>query len=676
MMPNESRFGLIRMGSNLSIALVGNPNSGKTSIFNHITDGYESIGNWAGVTVEKKVGRLPRNLGNCIDLPGVYTLSPLSRDEEVVTRFFLEEQVSGLLNIVDATQLQRHLYLTIQLLEMGMPTILLLNMMDLAKHQGLHIDIQQLGQLLHIPIVPVVARKRKGIEDVLTEIGQLEEYHPQFHLPYGKLESLLIKIEEAIPSHQLPSRWLALQWLEGNRIVEQMLRASLSEEEKERWKQEAEALLDESVEQYIRHCREAWIAGLVQRVVTREDGKSHQFTKQLDQMVLHPYLGILSFFLLIFLIFKATFDWIGGPLSALLEQFLFGPVQAVIAQGLHSMDAHPFLSDMVLEGIIPGVGSVLVFLPQIFTLFFFLSFIEDSGYMARVALVMDKALEKVGLNGKAFIPLLIGFGCNVPGVMAARIIENPKERLITMLITPFMSCSARLAVFTLFIQLFFQEHQALVLLSLYLLSIVVALLTAKVLSRSLTREESSPFVIELPPYRIPYFPILLRSTWEKGKGFLYKAGTFIFAGSVVIWLLSHFGPSGYNVPADESFLAWLGMALAPVFEPLGFGHWQIGVALLSGFLAKEVIISSLNIAFALPDVTQLQALLAQLFTPWQSYSFMVFLMFYIPCIATVRMIRQESGASRWMWLSIGASLGIAYVLAFVIYHGGRLLGFD
>jgi ferrous iron transport protein B len=342
---------------------------------------------------------------------------------------------------------------------------------------------------------------------------------------------------------------------------------------------------------------------------------------------------------------------------------------------LNMLGASSFIKALVIDGIVAGVGGVLVFVPQIFILFLFISILEDSGYMARVALVMDRLMESVGLNGKAFIPMIIGFGCNVPGIMAARTIETPKERLLTILLTPLMSCSARLPVYALFVGAFFVQHKALVVLSLYVMGIFMSLLMAKLFSRTILKGETSLFVIELPPYRKPQLKALFRSTWEKGKGFVKKAGTFIFAGSVIIWLLSYAGPNGFKVDMDDSFLAVIGGIFAPILAPLGFGTWQAGASLIIGFLAKESIISTMSIIYFVPDEAGLQGLLSKYYTPLAAYSFMTFILLYIPCLATTATIYKETSSKKWTAFAIGYSLTIAYVLSLIIYQGGKLLGF-
>ncbi|MEW8987756.1 MAG: ferrous iron transport protein B, partial [Bacillus sp. (in: firmicutes)] len=367
-------------------------------------------------------------------------------------------------------------------------------------------------------------------------------------------------------------------------------------------------------------------------------------SERVDKIVTNKFLGIPLFLIVMYLLFMLTFDWLGFPLSDALDALISGPITSVIDSLLSAVGASTFIEALVLDGIVAGVGGVLVFVPQIFILFLFISILEDSGYMARVALVMDRLMEMVGLNGKAFIPMMIGFGCNVPGIMAARTIETPKERLMTILLTPLMSCSARLPVYALFVGAFFVGHKAVVVLSLYVLGIVISLLLATLFSKTILKGETSLFVIELPPYRRPQVQALWRSTWEKGKGFIKKAGTFIFAGSVLIWLLAYLGPGGTDVAMDDSFLAAIGGILAPIFEPIGFGTWQASASLITGFLAKEAIISTMNIIYFVPDEAGLQGLLATYYTPLAAYSFMAFILLYIPCLATTATIYKETGS--------------------------------
>lgn len=666
------------------IALLGNPNTGKTSLFNHLTGSYEYVGNWSGVTVEKKIGILKHYQGQLIDLPGIYTLSPLSRDESVVSKFLIEDHVDGLVNIVDASQLERNLLLTIQLLELGKPLIIGLNMVDVASGRGVEVDETALAQSLGVPIVPIVARSGKGCESLGQQLAHIDnESREPLNLYYGNIvEKGFHKLSSLFAQHldhHIPHRWLALQYFEGNEIVQEYVQRSVNSEQLAAILHETERDVADNhsgvqLSYFIYSVRREYIQAIIQKAVKRNEHTNKPLTERIDQIVTNKFLGMPIFLLFMFIVFKLTFDWLGTPLSDGLDGFFSGPLTEWISIGLTQIGASEFIQALILDGIVTGVGGVLVFVPQIFILFFFISLLEDSGYMARAALVTDKIMEAVGLNGKAFIPMIIGFGCNVPAVMAARTIEQPKERLLTILLTPLMSCSARLPVYALFVGAFFAEYQSLIVFSLYLLGIVIALLLAKLFSMLLLREEPSLFVIELPPYRLPQSKTLFRSTWDKGKGFIRKAGTFIFGGSVVIWLLTYAGPAGLNVEMDNSFLAAIGGLFAPLLAPLGFGTWQAGAALLTGFLAKEIVVSTMNIIYHVPNAETLQNLMAVQYTPLSAFSFMVFVLLYVPCVATVAAIKKETGSAKWTLFSVVYALVLAYSLTLIIYQVGRLLG--
>lgn len=666
----------------LNIALIGNPNTGKTSLFNNLTGTYQYVGNWSGVTVEKKVGAIKNNRGNLIDLPGVYSLSPLSKDEAVVSNFFVSESFDGLINIVDAAQLERNLMLTIQLLEFQKPLIVGLNMMDVAGRRGILINPSTLSEILQVPVVPIDARAGKGTVEMNDLLSTIHHSESHIEMEYGNIVEESIKtISSLLPIDlAIPKRWIAIQVLEGNKEVENYIKSfEKADQIYQVVNQTSEQLINENLasnpSKWIYSVRKEKIAQIIEMAVVREKNEVKTVTDRIDKIVTHPIIGIPIFLLTMFLMFKLTFDWLGQPLSDSLDGFMSGALTDWITNGLNAIHASNFIKAVILEGIVAGVGGVLVFVPQIFILFFLISFLEDFGYMSRAALVMDRAMEMVGLTGKAFIPMIIGFGCNVPGVMAARTIEQPRERLLTILLTPLMSCSARLPVYALFVGAFFVKNQALVVFSLYVLGIVVALLLAKVFSTTILKGEFSLFVVELPPYRMPQGKALFRSTWDKGKGFVRKAGTFIFGGSVVIWLLSYMGPGGIDVPMDDSFLAMIGGVLAPILAPLGFGTWQAGASLLTGFLAKEVVVSAMNIIYHAPNESSLQGLLSTQFDVLSAFSFMVFVLLYVPCLATVATIRKESGSTKWTYFSIGYALIIAYILSFVIYQVGRLLGY-
>lgn len=659
-----------------SYCILGNPNVGKTSLFNALTGTYEYVGNWSGVTVEKKVGRLKQHIGDFVDLPGIYELSPISKDEMVVTDYLLNSQFSGMINIIDASQLKRNLQLTVQLMELGAPLIIGLNMVDVATKRGIRINQQALMKKLKLPLLPIIARNGKGTHQLLDSLKDngLSKNRP-LKLNYGKhIEATISQIESHLTSStsidkQL-ARFISIQFLLENPKIHDflddavlkeitLLRQNLSEE------------LDNSIRDEIQATRNTYIDNILKDTVEYPDEERQYFTHRIDRILTNKYLGIPIFLIIMWLIFHVTFTWIGTPISDALDEFLGGTFTDTVSNLMDKLGLVPFLQDLINDGIIAGVGAVLVFVPQILVLFFFISLLEDSGYMSRIAILMDRIMEYFGLSGKSFIPMIIGFGCNVPSIMAARSIESEKERLTTILIAPFMSCSARLPVYALFVGVFFESHQALIVLSLYVLGIVVALLTSVLLTKTVLKNDDSVFIVELPTYRLPSVKTLWRSTWEKAKGFVKKAGTFIFAGSVIIWLLNYTGPGGFNVDVNDSFLHSIGSFFAVLVAPLGFGSWQAGATLIPGFLAKEVIVSSMAIIYA-SDEAGLVNIIQSHFTPLSAYSFMIFILLYIPCLSTVATIRKETYSLKWTILAVAYPLITAYLLSFVFYQIGLL----
>lgn len=663
------------------IALIGNPNTGKTCLFNALTGSYQYVGNWSGVTVEKKIGNLRGKKGLLVDLPGIYSINPISEDETVVTDYLLNEGDTSIINIVDASQLRRNLQVTIQLLERGKNLVLGLNMIDVALNQGIKVDTACLQKKLGVPVIPLIARTEQGIDLLNKQLENSNSTTEVLTLDYGPIVEQAIKnIEKNLPVDDIhvSKRWLSIQFLDGNERVNQFYNhyQSYPVMENIRLKTEKKLIKEQKVQSlahYLSNMREIYIDKIIEEAVTTAQSGNKNWTKKVDQIVTNQFLGIPIFLFLMYLMFMLTFDWLGFPISDLLDAFLSGPITSGIESVLGFIGANTFIHALILDGIVAGVGGVIVFMPQIFILFCCLSLLEDSGYMARVTIVMDRLMQAIGLNGKAFIPLIIGFGCNVPGVMAARSIEQPSDRLVTMMMSPFMSCSARLPVYALFASAFFVSNQALIVLSLYVLGIIVAIILAKFLSATTFKNEKSLFIIELPPYRMPQWRTLWRATWEKGKGFLRKAGTYIFGGSVLIWFLSYAGPGGLAVDMNDSYLAMIGGIIAPLFAPLGFGNWQAAASLLTGFLAKEIVVSTMSIIYFVPEM-ELQGLIGGQFSALTAYGFMAFILLYIPCLATVAVIKKETNSRKWTFLSIVYGFVSAYILVFIIYQVGSLLG--
>lgn len=662
-----------------TVALMGNPNTGKTTIFNQITDTYAYVGNWTGVTVEKKMGNIKHSEIVVTDLPGIYSLNPITKDESVAINYLLTDDADIILNVTNAGQLKRNLLLSIELLEFGRPTVIALNMIDDLKRSGMYYDIDTLSERLGCHIETTNARNKDGIKELRDELLNM----PADELPDGAALELdyPFMVKQAIrqASEQLVAdydmkpafaRWLSIQYINKNKIirkyaVKNALKPLLEQQE----------YYDaQKFENKIFNTRLAFIdATLAAATKNLESTKNVEMTSKIDKIITHPLLGLPVFILIFLLMFKLSFDWIGTPISDQLDALLSGPISTYANQFLISVGAMPFLRSLIVDGVIAGVGGVLTFIPQIFTLFACISILEDSGYMARAALVTDRIMQTIGLNGKAFIPLIIGFGCNVTGIMAARTIEQPKERLITTLISPFMSCSARLPIYSLFVAAFFPRNQALIVLSIYFLGIIVALTMAKIYQVVFKVKDSTVFIVELPKYHIPRLDIIWRGTWDKSKGFVKKAGTIIFAGTVLIWLMSNFGPSGFVTDIDNSFSALLGKVLLPVFAPIGITSWEAISALFTGIMAKEVISSSMMVLFHTSSQTALIAAFGQMFTPVAAYSMLVFVLLYVPCFATIGTIKSETGSTKWAVYSVVSSLVIAYVISFIIFQVGSLL---
>jgi ferrous iron transport protein B len=673
---NEERFVL---------ALAGNPNSGKTTIFNNLTGAHQHVGNWPGVTVEKKEGRLVfgGKVVRVVDLPGTYSLGGYSEDEAVARDYILFERPDVVINIIDASNLERNLYLTVQLLEMGANVVVVLNMYDELKARQIEIDVPKLAELLGVPVVPAVATRGQGMEKVVSLALQAAgtKERQLLKINYGKeMETEIANLAQEITKNQdlgeFNPRWLAVKLLEGDEGVLKRLRKYTGTDMLSALRSEAVKRLEgkygEDIDALVADRRYGFIGGLAKEVVTRRQTAEARLmtSDKIDNVVTNRYLGIPIFLLSMWLVFQFTFS-LSAPLTGWIEIF-FEWLAGITEVLLVSLGVSGMISSLAVDGIIGGLGAVLVFIPPIFLLFFAISLLEDSGYMARVAYIMDRFMHSLGLHGKSFIPLLIGFGCNVPAVMATRTLENKSDRLITILINPLMSCSARLPVYVLFAGVFFASYQGLVILSLYLLGIVLAIMMGMLLKRFFFKGETSHFVMELPPYRVPTLKGCFIHMWERGSIFLRKVGKIIFTVVVLVWVLSSL-PAGVEYASQESILGRIGSFLAPVFEPAGFGDWEAAVALVFGFLAKEVVVGTLGVIYGMEEAG-LTEVLAQQWTMLSAYAFMVMTLVYTPCVATLGAIKRETNSWGWTAFAVGYSLVLGWLLAVLIYQGGRLFG--
>lgn len=674
-----------RAGKKLRLALVGNPNCGKTTLFNALTGSNQYVGNWPGVTVEKVEGRasVDDKPVTIVDLPGIYSLSPYSMEEIVARNFIVEEHPDAIINIVDATNIERNLYLTVQLLEMERPTVLALNFMDEVKRHGDTIDCDKLSKALGIPIVPITARSGGNIEELLRVAyrqaeggftlepdGLYDDYTHEIHHKIGAL------IHDRAYAVGIPAHWASIKLIEGDKLVENALGLSDATTE------QVNALAAEYEGSYDLGDRETLVADsryrFIQRIVHLAvvKGRAHDaltLSDKIDSVVTNRYLAIPVFLLLMFSMFALTFGPIGSFLSDQVDILINGYLSRWADMFLTASGVAGWVNSLVTDGIIRGVGGVLTFLPQISLLFLFLSLLEDSGYMARAAFIMDRLLRRFGLSGKAFIPMLMGFGCTVPAVMGARTMENEKDRRMTIMLVPFMSCSARLPVYGLMTAAFFPKYGGVVVFSLYLIGLLFAALSGILLKRTMFRGMPAAFVLELPPYRLPTLKNCALHVWERVRGFLVKAGTLILAMSVVLWLLQTFGPDFQMVEDPSvSILGHIGGILAPLLKPLGFGTWQAAVALLSGLIAKEAVVSSMSLLYGFSTLdsgaTIAQALSATFATPAAAYAFLVFVLLYVPCVAAVATIRKEMNSLSWTLRSIAWQLGAAWLGAFLVYH--------
>ena len=685
----------------IKVALVGNPNCGKTSLFNIASGSHEHVGNYSGVTVDAKEGTFEHGGYTflLVDLPGTYSLSAYSPEELYVRKNLIEEMPDVVVNVVDASNLQRNLYLTTQLIDMNLRVVMALNMYDELNAKGDKLDIRQLGYLLGMPVIPTVSRTGEGIERLFDTVVQIYENSDphlarHIHINHGsELEFSIDRLKALIKQNtdirdEYSTRYLSIKYLENDKEVETVVEALANRDEiiaaRFEENKRVKEILGSSLESSIVDAKYAFVQGALAETYQPYQGKRrrHTLTDKIDSIVTNRWLAFPIFFFLLYLVFNLTFVIGEYPMNWIewLVQKFGAFVSSIMADG--------WLKDLVADGIIGGVGSVLVFLPNILLLYLFISLLEDSGYMARAAFIMDRLMHKIGLHGKSFIPMIMGFGCNVPAVMATRTIESPKSRLITMLIIPLMSCAGRMPVYILIAGAFFPRHAGLVLLGMYALGIVLAIIAAKIMS-GFFKDDDLPFVMELPPYRIPTYRSILRHTWEKGKQYLQKMSGIILVCSMALWFLGYFpnhdAYSSVREQQEHSFIGYVGKAMEPVLEPLGF-DWRMGVGIVAGVGAKELVVSTLGVMYAddepldvaVPDVsdetsgdTRLQRALTRSVTPAGALAYMVFILLYFPCIATFVAIRRESGSWKWAIFTAVYTIVLAWVAAFITF---RLFG--
>ncbi|MEG1473947.1 MAG: ferrous iron transport protein B [Christensenella sp.] len=659
--------------SNL-IALAGNQNCGKTTLFNQLTGSNQHVGNFPGVTVEHKEGKIKGEKMSVVDLPGIYSLSPYTPEEIVSRDFIVQQNPDAIINIVDATNLQRNLYLTLQLIELQKPMVMALNMMDEVRANGITIDIKQLSDELGIPVVPISAAKNQGMEELIEELKRVvakKQLPSRIDFCGGAVHKALHAAKHLIEDHAAaagyPARFAASKLIEGDEPLERALK--LDESDKDILAHiidQMESGTGTDREAALADMRYQFIEGLYNDCVSKKSGTREMLRSiKIDKVLTHKIWAIPIFIGIMALIFYLTFGPLGGTVSELLQIGLATLTDAV-SGALSAAGVSVWMNSFIVDGVFTGVGTVLSFLPIILILFFFLSILEDSGYMARVAFVMDSSLRKIGLSGRSFVPMLIGFGCSVPAIMSTRTLASDRDRKLTILITPFMSCGAKVPIYALFTAAFFTQYQGLVMTSVYLLGIVVAILTGLLFKKTLFKGNPVPFVLELPAYRLPSPKSVLLHMWEKAKDFLVRAFTIIFLASIVIWFLQSFDFQ-FNFVTDNStsMLASIGMLIAPVFAPLGFGSWQASTALITGLTAKETVISTLSV------LTGGGGALQTLFTPLAAYSFMAFVLLYMPCIAAVATTKRELGAKNAIFTIIYQT-AVAWVVAFIIFQVGSL----
>lgn len=683
------------MNHEIIIALAGNPNCGKTSIFNELTGSKQHVGNWPGVTVEKKKGKLKFEGKNIkvVDLPGTYSFGAYSEDEVIACNYIVKEKPDVVVNVIDATNIERNLYLTMQLLEMGTKVILVLNMMDEAKNKNVRIDTMKLSSLLDVPVIETIATKGQGIKDIIKEAIKISESEKisSYKIDYGKdieneIKALKDVVHEIAVSLEYPSEWTAIKILENDPYISKHLEKiegyKAIHDSIQKSAENLETVIGYEVDAFLIDKRYEAISEIIKKCVQRESTVKESKSDKIDKVITHKWLGIPIFAAIMFFMYQFSIgfgnDFLGGMVETGFES-----LGEWVGNTLSGIGISKLFISFITDGIIAGVGSVLVFFPMILTMYFCISLLEDSGYMARAAYVMDRFMNALGLHGKTAVSLIIGGGCNVAGIMSARTLESKKDRMIAILINPFVSCPARLAVYAVFISAFFSNKKlgvfnvgGVIIFGLYALGIIVAILTGKFLSSKVFKAEESYFVMELPPYRIPTIKGIIIHMWEKSESFLKKAGTIILGVVIVVWILSNL-PFGVEAGSKDSILGMIGSVIAPIFTLAGFGNWQSAVALITGFAAKEAVVGTLGTIYGvIGEGEALIAVIKTAFTPLSAISFMVMTLLYVPCVAVIGAVKKETNSLKWALSVIVYTCIIGWIASVLIYQVGKWLGFN